>query len=59
MTILTLNKKELEKKVGKLTERLKEKITEMGTPVDGETDEELMVEVFPINFLLDSVSREE
>ncbi len=47
MTILTLNKKELEKKVGKLTEKLKEEITNMGTPVDGETDEELMIEVFP------------
>lgn len=47
MTILTLNKKELEKKVGKLTEKFKEEITNMGTPVDEETDEELMVEVFP------------
>ncbi len=47
MTILTLNKKELEKRVGKLTEELKDKITEMGTPIDGETDEELMIEVFP------------
>lgn len=47
MTILTLNKKELEKKVGKLTEELKDKITEMGTPIDGETEEELMIEVFP------------
>ena len=47
MTILTLNKKELEKKVGKLTESLKNQITDMGTPVDGETNEEIMVEVFP------------
>lgn len=47
MTILTLNKRELEKKVGKLTEKLKEEITNMGTPVDDETDEELMIEVFP------------
>ncbi len=47
MTILTLNKKEFEKKVGKLTEALKDKITEMGTPIDGETETELMIEVFP------------
>ena len=47
MTILTLNKKELEKKVGKITPELEDKITEMGTPIEEVTDEELSVEVFP------------
>ena len=31
MTILTLDKKEFEKKVGKMTPELEEKITDMGT----------------------------
>jgi phenylalanyl-tRNA synthetase beta chain len=47
MTILTLNKKELEKNLGKLTEELRKKIDMFGTPIDGENEEELMVEVFP------------
>ncbi|MEA3248458.1 MAG: phenylalanine--tRNA ligase subunit beta [Nanoarchaeota archaeon] len=47
MTILTLNKKELEKKVGKITKELEEKITQMGTPIEEVTEDELSVEVFP------------
>ncbi|MBU2577087.1 MAG: phenylalanine--tRNA ligase subunit beta [Nanoarchaeota archaeon] len=47
MTILTVNKKELEKKVGKITPGLEDKITEMGTPIEEVTDNELSVEVFP------------
>ena len=47
MTILTVNKKELEKKVGKITKELEEKITKMGTPVEEVTEDELSVEVFP------------
>ncbi len=47
MTILTLNKKELEKKVGSITKELEEKITEMGTPIEEVTNKELSVEVFP------------
>ena len=47
MTILTLNKKELEKKVGKITPELEKKITDMGTPIEEVTDEEVSVEVFP------------
>ncbi|MFH1238308.1 MAG: phenylalanine--tRNA ligase subunit beta [archaeon] len=47
MTILTLNKKELEKKVGKITQELEDKITEMGTPIQEVTNDELSVEVFP------------
>jgi len=34
MTILTLNKKELEKKVGKIDSKMEELITMMGTPIE-------------------------
>jgi len=47
MTILTVNKKELEKLVGKITPELEKKITDMGTPIEEVTDEEVSVEVFP------------
>tara|TARA_Y100000310_G_scaffold337740_1_gene425594 strand:- start:7490 stop:9142 length:1653 start_codon:yes stop_codon:yes gene_type:complete len=47
MTILTLNKKELEKKIGKITPELEEKITMMGTPIEEITPNEISVEVFP------------
>ncbi|MCK5321237.1 phenylalanine--tRNA ligase subunit beta [Candidatus Pacearchaeota archaeon] len=47
MTILTVNKKELEKKVGKITKVLEDKITMMGTPVEEVTEDELSVEIFP------------
>ncbi len=47
MTILTLNKKELEKKIGKITKQTEEAITMMGTPVEEITNKEISVEVFP------------
>jgi len=47
MTILTLNKQELESKIGKLTEDLKNKIDMFGTPIDNETDDEISIEIFP------------
>ncbi|MAH51704.1 phenylalanine--tRNA ligase subunit beta [Candidatus Pacearchaeota archaeon] len=47
MTILTLNKKELEDKMGVPVEKIEEKITMMGTPVENVTDSEVSVEVFP------------
>ncbi len=47
MTILTLNRAELEKKVGKITKELEEKISMMGTPIETVTDDEVAVEVFP------------
>ncbi|MFA4960306.1 MAG: phenylalanine--tRNA ligase subunit beta [Candidatus Pacearchaeota archaeon] len=47
MTILTMNRKELEKKVGKISKELEKKITEMGTPVENITDEEVSIEIFP------------
>tara|TARA_Y100000310_G_scaffold343185_1_gene449694 strand:- start:4730 stop:6340 length:1611 start_codon:yes stop_codon:yes gene_type:complete len=47
MTILTLNRKKFEKDVGKLDEKLQEKIALFGTPVEGLTDDELQIEIFP------------
>jgi phenylalanyl-tRNA synthetase beta chain len=47
MTILTVDKKELEKKVGEITTKLEKRITDMGTPIEEVTKEELSVEVFP------------
>jgi len=46
MTILTLNKKELEKKIGVIDPAKEDLITQMGTPVEGSTKEELSVEIF-------------
>jgi len=47
MTILTLPKKELEKKIGKLDEKLKNKIYMFGTPIDDEDGDNISIEVFP------------
>lgn len=47
MTILTMNRKELEKKVGKITKEVEDKITQLGTPVEEVTDEEVSIEIFP------------
>ena len=47
MTILTLNKKELEKKVGKIDSKMEELITMMGTPIEEIKETEISVEVFP------------
>ncbi|MFH1452211.1 MAG: phenylalanine--tRNA ligase subunit beta [archaeon] len=47
MTILTINRKEFESKVGKLTKELEEKITQMGTPVEEVNDKTFSVEIFP------------
>lgn len=47
MTILTLNKKELEKKVSTITPEILENITMMGTPVEDANDKEISVEIFP------------
>ncbi|MFA5174261.1 MAG: phenylalanine--tRNA ligase subunit beta [Candidatus Pacearchaeota archaeon] len=47
MTILTLNKKELEKEIGKITSEIENKITMFGTPVEEISESEISVEVFP------------
>jgi phenylalanyl-tRNA synthetase beta chain len=47
MTVLTINKKLLEEKIGKITKKVEDKISMFGTPVEGVTDEEISVEIFP------------
>ncbi len=47
MTILTLPKKELERKIGRIDDKLRNKIDMFGTPIDNEDDNEISVEVFP------------
>ena len=47
MTILTLNRKELESKIGKITKETEEKITMMGTPVEESDPQKISIEVFP------------
>ncbi|MEK6935198.1 MAG: phenylalanine--tRNA ligase subunit beta [Nanoarchaeota archaeon] len=47
MTILTLNKHQLEKEIGKITPEIEEKITMFGTPIENITENEISVEVFP------------
>src|SRR3989344_2369255 len=47
MTILTLDKKQLEEKIGKITKETEDKITMFGTPVEEFTDKEISIEIFP------------
>jgi phenylalanyl-tRNA synthetase beta chain len=47
MTILTVDRREFEKRVGKMTDALEKKITDMGTPIEEVTEAEVSVEVFP------------
>jgi len=47
MTILTMNRKELEKRIGKITPEVEEKITQMGTPLELITQDEVSIEIFP------------
>jgi phenylalanyl-tRNA synthetase beta chain len=47
MTVLTLNRKELEKNIGKITKEVEEKISMFGTPVDSISESEISIEIFP------------
>ena len=47
MTILTLNKQELESKIGKITKDIENKISMFGTPIEEVTDTEVSIEIFP------------
>lgn len=47
MTIVTFNRKEFEKKVGRVNEKMQERITMFGTPIEYVRDDELAIEVFP------------
>jgi phenylalanyl-tRNA synthetase beta chain len=45
MTILTLNRKELESKIGKITPKIEEKLSMFGMPIENLTDEEFSVDI--------------
>ena len=47
MAIITLNKKQFEKEIGKLDEKMQNKIAMFGTPLEEITDDEIQIEVFP------------
>ncbi|MEK6760614.1 MAG: phenylalanine--tRNA ligase subunit beta [Nanoarchaeota archaeon] len=47
MAVVNINKKQFEKEIGKLDEGMQNKIAMFGTPIEGLTDSEVQVEVFP------------
>jgi len=47
MAIINLNKKTFEQKVGKIDEKLKDRISMLGCPIEEETDEEIQVDISP------------
>ena len=47
MATVTINKRNFEQKVGKLDEKMKERISMLGCPVEDENKDELMVDVSP------------
>lgn len=47
MTIVSLNLKDLEKEIGKITPEVENKISMFGTPIESITDEEIEIDVTP------------
>lgn len=47
MATITLDRKELEKSIGKITTDVEEKISQFGTTVDSSNDTEICIEVYP------------
>lgn len=47
MTILSVDRKELEKKIGPVNNAMEKLITNMGTPIEEVTENEVSVEIFP------------
>ena len=47
MASVILNKKKFEREIGKLDEKMQERISLFGTPVEKITDEEIELEIFP------------
>ncbi len=47
MAVLNLNRKELERIIGKITPEIENKISMFGTPVDSSSNEEIGIEIFP------------
>ena len=47
MAVIKLNRKELEKNIGKIDDKMENKISMFGTPVENLTDDEISIEIFP------------
>lgn len=47
MAVISINRKQFEKDIGKLDEKMQEKIAMLGTPVEKLDSDELQIEVFP------------
>ena len=47
MAIVTFSKKTFEKEIGKLDEKMQEKIALFGTPVENVDNKEVQIEIFP------------
>ena len=47
MAIVTINKKQFEKDIGKLDEKMQNKISMFGTPLEAVNDKGIQIEVFP------------
>jgi len=47
MAIVSINRNQFEKEIGKIDEKMEEKIALLGTPIDKLTKDELQIEVFP------------
>ena len=47
MAVININKKQFEKEIGKLDEKMQDRIAMFGTPIEDLTDEELQLEIFP------------
>ena len=47
MAIININKKLFEKEIGKLDEKMQDRIAMFGTPVEKINEEELQIEIFP------------
>jgi len=47
MAVTTINKKQFEKDIGKLDERMQERISMFGTPIDSADEENIQIEIFP------------
>ena len=47
MAIITLNKKQFEKEIGRLDEKMQDRIAMFGTPIEEITEKEIEIEIFP------------
>ena len=47
MAIININKKQFEKEIGKIDKKMQDKIAMFGTPLEGITNSEIQIEIFP------------